>query len=102
MRRVGLIPSDTGQPGGRETGQSVRHYVEPGGRFDRACAALLASGFQVPYVDLWGETEARAKKAESKTKFTCPSCSLNAWAKPDARVDCRDCKQPMMPERREA
>ena len=68
--------------------------MEPGGRFEQACAALLASGFQVPYVDLWGETEARAKKAECKTKYTCGGCGLNAWAKPDAASTVRTASSP--------
>jgi len=35
-------------------------------------------------------SEAKAKKA-SKTKFTCPECGQNAWAKPDAALICGDC-----------
>ena len=30
MRAVGLIPSHTGEPGGREVGQKVSHYIEKG------------------------------------------------------------------------
>ena len=55
MKAIGLIPSDTGQPGGKETGQKVSHYIEPGGPFDRACAELVKSGFAVRYVELWGD-----------------------------------------------
>jgi predicted SprT family Zn-dependent metalloprotease len=71
MRRVGLIPSDTGAPGGKQTGQHMTHYIEPGGRFDQACAALIGGGFTLPYVELWGEQDGRkaAKKAASKTKY---------------------------------
>lgn len=101
MRRVGLIPSATGQPGGRPTGQRMHHYVEPGGRFEQACAALLATGFTVPYIDLW-DPETRTRKAETKTKFSCPSCKRNVWGMRDTQVDCRPCKQPMVAGRREA
>jgi hypothetical protein len=34
--------------------------------------------------------QAKAKKA-SKTKFTCPDCGQNAWAKPDALLGCYAC-----------
>jgi len=34
--------------------------------------------------------EARAKKS-SKTKFTCPDCGQNAWAKPGALLICGEC-----------
>ncbi len=69
MRAVGLIPSDTGAPGGRETGQSMTHYIEPGGQFEQACVELIRHGFAVPYVELWADEEARKKKAASKTKY---------------------------------
>jgi hypothetical protein len=32
MREIGLQPSSTGEPGGMETGQTVSHYIIPGGR----------------------------------------------------------------------
>jgi SprT-like family len=56
MEAVGLVPSDPGQEGGTRTGQKVSHYIQPGGPFDRACQALLAEGFTIPWV-----------------AFTCPS-----------------------------
>lgn len=98
MRRVGLIPSDTGQPGGKETGQRVSHYIETGGAFAVACAALTAEqGAIVAYVELWSEGDGakRKAKAASKTKYTCPSCGVNAWAKPGVRLTCGECEEPM-------
>ena len=38
MKRVGLHPSHTGRPGGRETGTRMSHYIIKGGAFDRAAA----------------------------------------------------------------
>ncbi|MFZ1427403.1 MAG: SprT-like domain-containing protein [Geminicoccaceae bacterium] len=98
MRAVGLIPSDTGAPGGKETGQSVTHYIEPAGRFEQACAELIQQGFGVPYVELWADEAARKKKAASKTKYTCPACAVNAWAKPETRLICGDCEELMLGE----
>lgn len=98
MRAVGLIPSDTGEPGGKETGQRVSHFIEEGGRFARACADLLAARTNmVPFVELGNETdrETREKKAASKTKYTCPACNANAWAKPETPLVCGACRQPM-------
>ena len=94
MRAVGLIPSSTGEPGGKETGQRVSHYIEPGGYFSVACSELINErGFVLPYVELWEETEreTRARKASSKTKYTCPECGVNAWAKPMTELDCGSC-----------
>jgi len=50
-RAVGLMPSDTGQPGGRQVGDRMDHYIIEGGLFDRAADALIASGFQLRWVD---------------------------------------------------
>jgi ribosomal protein S27AE len=35
--------------------------------------------------------ESRKKKAASKTKYTCPTCGANAWAKPEPRLICGTC-----------
>jgi ribosomal protein S27AE len=50
------------------------------------------------YVELWddaGAKKARKAKAASKTKFTCPDCSANAWAKPNTRLICGECDTQM-------
>lgn len=100
MREVGLIPSDTGQPGGKESGQKVSHYIEPGGAFESACAELMKLGFDALYVELWNEGEAakRKKKAASKTRYSCPTCDANAWAKPGLNLVCGDCEERMQAE----
>lgn len=98
MEDVGLIPTDTGKPGGKRTGQKVTHYVEPGGRFEASCKALIDTGFVLPWLALTtsdASEKKRAKKAASKTKYTCPSCEANAWAKPDASLVCGDCMEHM-------
>jgi predicted SprT family Zn-dependent metalloprotease len=93
MRRVGLIPTDTGASGGKETGQHVTHYIEPGGAFERACAALMADGYALPFVELWGDEDGktRKKKAASKSKYTCETCGADAWAKPESLLICGVC-----------
>lgn len=102
MRAVGLIPT-TGEPGGKATGQRVEHRIEPGGRFALACAELVGErGFIVPYVECTDEAAhaARMRKAASKTRYTCPACEANAWAKPETRLVCGACHQPMLASRR--
>jgi hypothetical protein len=52
-------------------------------------------------VDLWTDAAAKgkaSKKAASKTKYTCPTCAANAWAKPDTSLICGDCSEPMEAE----
>jgi hypothetical protein len=90
MREIGLHPSSTGEPGGKETGQTVTHYILPGGRYAKAYAKLAAGGFQLHWQSVPASELARGKKA-SKRKFTCPACGQNAWAKPDALLICGEC-----------
>lgn len=102
---VGLIPTSTGQPGGKKTGQKVTHIIEEGGRFARACAKLLAEHPAILYHDRGGDDEegrkARKKKAASKTKYTCEGCGVNAWAKPAVNLWCGDCAKSMQAEGQE-
>ena len=90
MKEIGLRPSDTGQVGGKETGQSVSHYIIPGGAYAEAYAKLQARGLQLHWQSAPAGRQAKAKKA-SKTKFTCPDCGQNAWAKPGALLGCYAC-----------
>lgn len=103
MEEVGLIPSATGAPGGAKTGQHMSHYIDPNGRFAGAYAQKL---FKVEWVDNWdgypstpepgapvpGKPAKGKKYPVSKQKYSCPTCGLNAWAKPGIHLVCGDCQ----------
>ena len=91
MKEVGLQPSDTGEPGGKETGQKVSHYLIEGGPFQHAVERLKGSGFILRWQSRGGDEGERQKKAASKTKYTCPECGQNAWAKPLSSLICGEC-----------
>jgi hypothetical protein len=90
MREIGLQPTSTGEPGGMETGQSMTHYIIPGGRYSKAFEKLASTGFQLHWQSVSASGQGRGKKS-SKTKFSCPDCGQNAWAKPGARLICGEC-----------
>ena len=90
MREIGLQPSSTGEEGGKETGQSMSHYIIPDGRYVKAYAKLAAQGFTLHWQSVPVTEQGRGKKS-SKTKFTCPHCGQNAWAKPGAHLICGEC-----------
>jgi predicted SprT family Zn-dependent metalloprotease len=92
MAQLGLGPSDTGQPGGKRTGQRVSHYIIEGGPFSAAYRKLAATGFKLH----WNSRADQAKTKNSKTKFTCGTCGQNAWAKADAELVCGRCEQIML------
>lgn len=98
MHEIGLIPSSSGEPGGKETGQKMTHYIEENGRFACAVTKLLEEHPAILYHDRSKNDTARKKKAASKTKYTCPTCGLHAWAKPDAPLLCGDCQEQMQAE----
>src|SRR5919202_2583506 len=67
MREIGLQPSSTGEEGRKETGQSVSHFILPGGRYEIAYAKLAATGFQFHWQSIPASEQGRAKKS-SKMK----------------------------------
>jgi hypothetical protein len=106
MKRVGLYPSSTGEPGGRETGDSMSHFIIAGGSFHVAATELAATPLGVS----WGEAPRKWRLMPDggethggqtpglglsgvRTKFTCSGC--NAWGKASLRLLCRDCQLPM-------
>jgi predicted SprT family Zn-dependent metalloprotease len=107
MKEVGLMPSHTGKPGGKQTGQHMTHYILPGGKYELAFQAMppeyalpftcreadirryLLSGKKIP-----GSTAANGGNTVttlSKVKYTCPGCKANVWGKPKLNLVCGDC-----------
>lgn len=104
MKAIGLYPSSTGAPGGKETGDQMDHYIIAGGAFEQCALHLLAGGFRFQ----WGEPGAAPKEAPSggavvilpgaeadrsnRARFQCDRCGLKAWAKPGAKLVCGECR----------
>jgi len=118
MEAIGLIPSDTGKPGGKRMGDAMTHYIEPGGRFALAVKQLLATGFEFTWREIPPPSAASgggsgggggngegsgsggveggcASLSGKRTKYTCPYGDLNAWAKPGAALVCGTHGAPM-------
>lgn len=51
LESLGLMPSSTGRPGGRRTGDMMADYAMAGGPFLAACDALLTTRFQLSWYD---------------------------------------------------
>jgi hypothetical protein len=90
MEALGLMPTDTGMPGGKRTGQRVTHHIVSGGLYAAAYAKLKQHGYHLGWQSRPNDPQAGAKRS-SKTKFTCELCGQNAWAKPDAVIACGAC-----------
>lgn len=51
MEKIGLMPSSTGKPGGKRTGEKVSHYIVPDGPFFVASSELMSTGFNITWLD---------------------------------------------------
>lgn len=90
MEEVGLITSNTGEPGGKRVGQRMTHYVTDGGPFDVAFG-FMPDSCKLPWVSGGQVAAKQAPKVESKIKYTCPGCGQNAWGKPGLLILCAGC-----------
>ncbi|HQP37224.1 MAG TPA: SprT-like domain-containing protein [Polyangiaceae bacterium] len=97
MERIGLMPSDTGHPGGKKTGQSVSHYIIEGGVFQVAFERMPKSWW-LPFVAGVAAKSAKPSQNSSKTKFVCAGCDSKVWGRPDLRIMCLDCRIQFLPE----
>jgi SprT-like family len=110
MKGVGLYPSNTGKPGGKETGEQMTHYIVPDGLFEVAAAELIRSGFRFSWAE-YVETQkietdplaggalvgvVKLKPATGRIKFVCVGCRNKAWGRPSLRLVCADCMKPMV------
>lgn len=62
MEKVGLMPSDTGEPGGARRGQHMSHYIVAGGPFDNACDELTDLEFTLSWMDRFPPYQPKTKK----------------------------------------
>jgi hypothetical protein len=109
METIGLMPSNTGRPGGERTGFAVTHYIIENGRFDVACRELLIAGGGIKYRDARNVHQPQpvergpARPAARKPRFTlfaCTLCDLEAKSRASALLACVSCDAPLVPQRK--
>lgn len=112
MIAVGLMPSTTGNPGGKIVGQSMSDYPIEDGVFLSALDKM-PEPLKFPFISIEGEKrfaqhstgavsgisvligEAAPPKPpkKNKVKYTCSGCQTNVWGKSDLNIVCADCSQ---------
>ena len=90
MKEIRLEPPRPANPEARKPARASRITSSTEGPYATAYAKLAATGLRLDWQSAPAGQQAKAKKA-SKTKFSCPECGQNAWAKPDAQFLCSDC-----------
>jgi hypothetical protein len=86
MTEIGLIPSATGLPGGKPTGQTIRHYIENNGRFEQAFRKIPDTcllPFRPTAID--GE---KVKGNKEKVMYRCVGCGAKVWGKGGLELMC--------------
>lgn len=96
MKEVGLQPFNVKNPE-KETGASCSDRPIPGGVFE-TCFEEMPTEFQLPFMHIAVPSKHKAAKKASKTKYTCPECETNAWAKPETKLVCGECMVKMLAE----
>ena len=99
MELVGLVPSDTGEPGGKKTGQRITHYIATNGPFARAFASMPKE-YLLPWSCIAEQDAAGSGSSVErlKVKYSCPLAHGNVWGKPDLSLVCGLCGNPYEPE----
>jgi SprT-like family len=104
MESIGLMPSNTGKPGGRKTGQQMTHYPIACGRFENVTGTLIANGLGLSWADavaLLPVDGANPSKSGKRVTYRCPSCAANAWGKYGLKLICGHCAKVMHGDGRE-
>ncbi|NKB37269.1 MAG: sprT domain-containing protein [Gammaproteobacteria bacterium] len=90
MESIGLIPSRTGAPGGKKTGQQMSDYPLSGGPFLKACEDLVAKEFELSWIDRIPASRESSQIRESmelsEVNFSLPSNEEILGAKIEALV----------------
>lgn len=90
MESLGLMPSTTGEVGGKKTGHKVTHYVMEGGEFKNAFEKMPKE-YYLPWQSS-GESKQMGSR-QDKVKYSCPTCKTNIWGKAGLELICKSCAQ---------
>lgn len=78
MESIGLMPSSTGQPGGKRTGDKMADYIIEGSVFDNLCQNLLTGDFRISWADKFPARE-RLQNAIQNNTVSEMAEELAAW-----------------------
>jgi hypothetical protein len=99
MVEVGLMPSSTGRPGGKQTGMRMNDYVLETGPFQAWYRDLTTTIDPDTSIIVWQETRRLVSRPPSvkKVKYVCPGpdCEVKAWAVEGTQLICGDCQEEM-------
>ncbi|MGH3710401.1 MAG: SprT-like domain-containing protein [Pseudonocardiaceae bacterium] len=112
MEAIGLMPSHTGEPGGRKVGQKMSDYPIEGGRFLEVFSQLATDAFKITWYDRYvaahggasaalaafgpsgvlvmPEGEGAKPNKPTRIKYSCAATGASVWGKPGLNLVCGD------------
>lgn len=70
MEALGLMPSSTGKPGGKRTGDCIADYPLDGGLFLQVCCDLLTTDYQISWYDRFAPADVVAVSQSNVASFS--------------------------------
>jgi predicted SprT family Zn-dependent metalloprotease len=93
MRRVGLMPSDTGEEGGAQVGYGMSHYIIKGGQFDEFSKQLMNEEFQILWRGMMEENDSVVNETEhvAQCTYICKQCDVSVRGVIGLEITCKKC-----------
>lgn len=94
MEKFGLIPSNTGQEGGKKTGVKMTHYILDGGLYDEFYKKNEAK-LEIDLGIFVEPVEQKERQIAPTFKFSCPQCGEELKTKNETlNIVCGKCIKP--------
>lgn len=108
MESIGLMPSHTGEPGGKKTGRGMMDYPIEGGPFQTLVKEMVSTGFALTFYDRklpqmgppTDFADVSAAPSGRRIKYRCPQCEAQVWGKANLAIRCIPCEIRYQPVRR--
>lgn len=95
MESIGLMPSDTGEPGGKRTGQRMSDYPIEGGAFYLQCIVFAKMGYKLPFYDRYAKREStQIRNISEPTSFINSGAMLQVGELPAVEIAMIDDEPP--------
>lgn len=88
MEAIGLMPSSTGEEGGKRTGQNMTHYIIDHGPYAAAFDAMPKS-IKLDWQGIARTATTKKRPAANKVKYVCAECDAKAWGKEGLGLYCQ-------------
>ena len=84
MEAVGLLPTRTGEFGGKKTGVKLKHIIVKDGPFETTAKVLIESGFEIPWLDRYPVPPVSNDQGEVMGAELMRKSKLDVGVDPDA------------------